>query len=75
MKQGIHVEKLPRQTCLPNVSQVLVQTPKGSRNAYGLDEVTGLWQLNRYVFTGKPAPGDIAGQTLPTPKHLSGQQR
>ncbi|MBK8975551.1 MAG: inorganic diphosphatase [Planctomycetes bacterium] len=42
----------------PEVVHVVVEIPKGSRNKYELDEASGLFRLDRYLYSATHYPGD-----------------
>ena len=43
----------------PGVTNVVVETPRGSRNKYKYDEKLGLFRLNRVLFAGASFPYDF----------------
>lgn len=45
-------------TEIPRVVNTIVEIPKGRRNKYELDKATGLFKLDRYLFSSSHYPGD-----------------
>jgi len=45
-------------THLPSVVNVIVEIPKGRRSKFELDKATGLFRLDRYLFSSSHYPGD-----------------
>lgn len=59
MNQGLGLKTLSRATSARNVANVVVQSPKGSRNNFTFDESTGLLQLAHHNYLAKPLPCDL----------------
>lgn len=59
-------DRIPLGERAPHVVNVLVEIPKGSRNKYELDVATGLFRLDRYLYSSSHYPGDygFVPQTL-----------
>ncbi len=57
---------VPPGTNLPSVVNAIVEIPKGSRNKFEFDKVTGLIRLDRYLYSASHYPGDygLIPQTL-----------
>jgi inorganic pyrophosphatase len=53
-------------TDIPTVVNTIVEIPQGSRSKYELDKKTGLFRLDRYLFSSLVYPGDygLIPQTL-----------
>ena len=51
-------DSIPLGERAPHVVNVLVEIPKGSRNKYELDAATGLFRLDRYLYSSSHYPGD-----------------
>lgn len=51
---------------IPRVVNAIIEIPKGGRNKYELDKKTGLFRLDRYLYTSSHYPGDygLIPQTL-----------
>jgi inorganic pyrophosphatase len=45
-------------TDIPSVVNMIVEIPKGARNKFELDKVTGLIKLDRYLYSSSVYPGD-----------------
>src|SRR3982751_3980909 len=45
-------------TDIPSVVNMIVEIPKGKRNKFELDKVTGLIKLDRYLYSSAVYPGD-----------------
>lgn len=45
-------------TNIPSVVNAIVEIPKGKRNKFELDKVTGLIKLDRYLYSSSVYPGD-----------------
>jgi inorganic pyrophosphatase len=45
-------------TRLPEVVHAIVEIPKGSRNKFEVDKQTGLFRLDRYLYSSSHYPGD-----------------
>ncbi|MEM1211905.1 MAG: inorganic diphosphatase [Planctomycetota bacterium] len=53
----MHVPPGPEEA-LPQVVNVIVEIPKGTRNKYEVDKVTGLLKLDRYLYSSAHYPGE-----------------
>ena len=49
---------IPPGTGEESVANVIVEIPKGKRNKYEVDKVTGLIKLDRYLYSSAVYPGD-----------------
>ncbi|MCG3138348.1 MAG: Inorganic pyrophosphatase [Phycisphaerae bacterium] len=49
---------VPPGTDLPRVVNAIVEIPKGRRSKFELDKETGLFKLDRYLFSSSHYPGD-----------------
>ncbi|TVQ54419.1 MAG: inorganic diphosphatase [Phycisphaerales bacterium] len=50
--------KISPGTDIPRVVNTIVEIPKGRRNKFELDKTTGLFKLDRYLFSASHYPGD-----------------
>ncbi|MCO6437742.1 MAG: inorganic diphosphatase [Phycisphaerae bacterium] len=55
MDQFAHV---PATTGAPNVVNMIVEIPKGRRSKFEVDKRTGLFMLDRYLYSSSHYPGD-----------------
>src|ERR1700734_1525102 len=57
---------IPPGTNIPSVVNAIVEIPKGRRNKFEVDKVTGLIKLDRYLYSSAVYPGDygFVPQTL-----------
>lgn len=55
MDQFAHV---PAVTAAPNVVNMIVEIPKGRRSKFEIDKRTGLFMLDRYLYSSSHYPGD-----------------
>jgi inorganic pyrophosphatase len=49
---------VPTGTNLPSVVNAIVEIPRGRRSKFEIDKATGLFKLDRYLFTSSHYPGD-----------------
>lgn len=49
---------VPAGTHIPDVVNAIVEIPKGRRNKFEVDKVTGLMKLDRYLYSSSHYPGD-----------------
>lgn len=49
---------VPAGTDLPAVINVIVEIPKGRRSKFEVDKLTGLFRLDRYLYSSSHYPGD-----------------
>ncbi|TAH34664.1 MAG: inorganic diphosphatase [Planctomycetota bacterium] len=58
--------RVPPGPGIPGVVHVVVEIPKGRRNKFELDKETGLFRLDRYLYSASFYPGDygFVPQTL-----------
>lgn len=49
---------VPPGSQLPDVVNAIVEIPKGRRNKFEIDKETGLFKLDRYLFSSTYYPGD-----------------
>ena len=49
---------IPPGTDLPRVVNVIVEIPKGRRSKFEIDKKTGIFRLDRYLFSSSHYPGD-----------------
>lgn len=45
-------------TRLPEVANAIIEIPKGCRSKFEVDKLTGLFRLDRYLFSSSHYPGD-----------------
>jgi inorganic pyrophosphatase len=50
--------RVPPGTHIPKVVNAIIEIPKGSRNKFEVDKVSGLIRLDRYLFSSSHYPGD-----------------
>jgi len=50
--------KIPPTNGSPNIVNTIIEIPKGNRNKYEVDKVTGLLKLDRYLYSSSHYPGD-----------------
>src|SRR6516164_11082699 len=58
MLPGLDYAAIPPGTDIPRVVNVIVEIPKGRRSKFELDKKTGLFRLDRYLFSASHYPGD-----------------
>lgn len=61
---------LPPGPCLPDHVTAVVEIPSGSRNKYELDKTTGLFRLDRVLYSAVSYPGDYG--LIPRTLHQDG---
>ncbi len=49
---------IPPGTGEPSVANVIVEIPKGRRTKFEIDKVTGLFKMDRYLYSSTMYPGD-----------------
>jgi len=49
---------IPPGTNIPSVVNAIIEIPKGRRSKFELDKKTGLFRLDRYLFSSSHYPGD-----------------
>jgi len=49
---------VPPGTHLPEVVNAIVEIPKGRRSKFEIDKATGLFKLDRYLYSSSHYPGD-----------------
>lgn len=49
---------IPPGTNLPEVVNAIIEIPKGRRSKFEIDKETGLFRLDRYLFSSSHYPGD-----------------
>lgn len=55
---SLSYNEVPPGTDLPSVVNAIVEIPKGRRSKFELDKKTGLFKLDRYLFSSSHYPGD-----------------
>ncbi len=51
-------KNVPPGTHLPSVVNAIIEIPKGKRNKFEIDKKTGLFKLDRYLYSSSRYPGD-----------------
>lgn len=51
-------QSVPPGTHIPDVVHAIIEIPKGTRSKFELDKRTGLFKLDRYLFSSSHYPGD-----------------
>src|SRR5207248_8459525 len=58
MLPGLDYSAVPPGNDLPRAVNVIVEIPKGRRSKFEIDKKTGLFRLDRYLFSSSHYPGD-----------------
>jgi inorganic pyrophosphatase len=58
MLPGIDYSAVSPGTDIPRVVNVIVEIPKGRRSKFEIDKKTGLFRLDRYLYSSSHYPGD-----------------
>lgn len=53
-----HPNTIPPGTNIPSVVNAIIEIPKGRRSKFEIDKKTGLFRLDRYLFSSSHYPGD-----------------
>ncbi len=51
-------DEVPPGTHLPEVVNAIIEIPKGRRSKFEIDKATGLFRLDRYLYSSSHYPGD-----------------
>ena len=58
MGTGDRFDHIDPMTSDPQVVRVIIEIPKGRRSKFELDKATGLFKLDRYLYSSSHYPGD-----------------